>query len=182
MGQILQSGIKCIRLWGKFCYPEIICIRLTGDFTSIHAPLIKTERPHTTLLHSAIAAIRQTRRQPRAHGKEGAKITKEGCKTCQKYFKSGIKRIKVEVIKSKKGLIFIETNIQRKKIKEKILGCKIFYGGKGGARCSIFPSLATARHMNSMKFVIPLHSLYWSIHTNDESKRGTAFAFIFGVN
>ena len=37
-------------------------------------------------------------------------------------------------------------------------------------------------HMNSMKLVIPLHSLYWSIHTKDESKRGTAFAFIFGVN
>ena len=36
--------------------------------------------------------------------------------------------------------------------------------------------------MNSMKLVIPLHSLYWSIHTKDESKRGTAFAFIFGVN
>ena len=33
-----------------------------------------------------------------------------------------------------------------------------------------------------MKLVIPLHSLYWSIHTKDESKRGTAFAFIFGVN
>ena len=36
--------------------------------------------------------------------------------------------------------------------------------------------------MNSMKRVIPLHSLYWSIYTKDESKRGTAFAFIFGVN
>ena len=36
--------------------------------------------------------------------------------------------------------------------------------------------------MNSMKFVIPLHWLYWSIHTKDESKRGTAFAFIFGVS
>ena len=37
--------------------------------------------------------------------------------------------------------------------------------------------------MNSMmKLVIPLHSLYWSIHTKDESKRGTMFAFIFGVN
>ena len=36
--------------------------------------------------------------------------------------------------------------------------------------------------MNPMKLVIPLHSLYWSIHTKDESKRGTAFAFIFGVN
>ena len=33
-----------------------------------------------------------------------------------------------------------------------------------------------------MKLVIPLHSLYWSIHTKDEGKRGTAFAFIFGVN
>ena len=36
--------------------------------------------------------------------------------------------------------------------------------------------------MNSMKLVIPLHSLYWSIHTKDESKRETAFTFIFGVN
>ena len=36
--------------------------------------------------------------------------------------------------------------------------------------------------MKSMKLVIPLHSLYWSIHTKDESKRGIAFAFIFGVN
>ena len=36
--------------------------------------------------------------------------------------------------------------------------------------------------MNSMKLVIPLDSLYWSIHTKDESKRGSAFAFIFDVN
>ena len=36
--------------------------------------------------------------------------------------------------------------------------------------------------MNSMKPVIPLYSLYWSIHTKDESKRGSAFAFTFGVN
>ena len=36
--------------------------------------------------------------------------------------------------------------------------------------------------MNSMTLVIPLDSLDWSIHTKDESKRGTAFAFIFGVN
>ena len=36
--------------------------------------------------------------------------------------------------------------------------------------------------MNSMELGIPLHSLYWSIHTKDESKRGIAFAFIFGVN
>ena len=27
--------------------------------------------------------------------------------------------------------------------------------------------------MNSMKLAIPLHSLYWSIHTKDESKRGS---------
>ena len=33
-----------------------------------------------------------------------------------------------------------------------------------------------------MKLVLPLHWLYWSIHTKDESKRGSAFAFIFGVN
>ena len=33
-----------------------------------------------------------------------------------------------------------------------------------------------------MKPVILLHSLYWSIHTKDESKRGTAFAIIFGMN
>ena len=37
-------------------------------------------------------------------------------------------------------------------------------------------------NMKSMKVVILLHSLYWSIHTKVESKRGTAFAFIFGVN
>ena len=36
--------------------------------------------------------------------------------------------------------------------------------------------------MNSMKLVNPLLSLYWSIHTKDESKRDSAFAFIFGVN
>ena len=36
--------------------------------------------------------------------------------------------------------------------------------------------------MNSMKLVIQLYSLYWSIHTKDESKRRIAFAFIFGVN
>ena len=36
--------------------------------------------------------------------------------------------------------------------------------------------------MNSMKLVIPVHSLYWSIHTKDESECGTSFAFIFGVN
>ena len=48
-----------------------------------------------------------------------------------------------------------------------------------------WPSLCQSSlklHMNSMKLVIPLHLLYWSIHTKDESKRGTAFAFIFGVN
>ena len=36
--------------------------------------------------------------------------------------------------------------------------------------------------INAMKLVIPSHSLHWSIHTKDESKRGAAFAFIFGVN
>ena len=35
-------------------------------------------------------------------------------------------------------------------------------------------------NMNSTKLVILLHSLHWSNHTKDESKRGTAFAFIFG--
>ena len=40
----------------------------------------------------------------------------------------------------------------------------------------------SAKIMNSTKLVIPLHSLYWSIHTKDESKRRIAFAFIFGVN
>ena len=36
--------------------------------------------------------------------------------------------------------------------------------------------------MNSMKIVIQLHSLHWSIRTKDGSKCGTAFGFIFGVN
>ena len=31
--------------------------------------------------------------------------------------------------------------------------------------------------MNSMKVVIPWHKLYWSIHTENESKRGTTFCF-----
>ena len=35
---------------------------------------------------------------------------------------------------------------------------------------------------NMIRAVDRLHSLYWSIHTKDESKRETAFAFIFGVN
>ena len=60
-------------------------------------------------------------------------------------------------------------------------------------RGGISPS---ADSMNSMKLVIPLHLNSWkkdskrccdtttaeSIHTKDESKRGSAFAFIFGVN
>ena len=29
---------------------------------------------------------------------------------------------------------------------------------------------------------IPSHSLHWTIHTKDESKCETTFAFIFGVN
>ena len=36
--------------------------------------------------------------------------------------------------------------------------------------------------MNSMKLVILLHSLSWSIHTKDECKCRIASAFIFGVN
>ena len=51
----------------------------------------------------------------------------------------------------------------------------------------VFPNLnflfqLCPHYMDSMRLVIPLHSLYGSIHTKDESKRGTAFAFIFGVN
>ena len=46
----------------------------------------------------------------------------------------------------------------------------------------LFHPLFYILKMNSMKLVILLYSLYWSIHTKDESKRGTAFAFIFGVN
>ena len=42
---------------------------------------------------------------------------------------------------------------------------------------SLFPLF-----MNSMKLVIALHLSFWSIHTKDESKRETAFAFNFGVN
>ena len=46
----------------------------------------------------------------------------------------------------------------------------------------VISCLVAATIMDSMKLVILLHWLYWSIHTKDESKRGTAFAFIFGVN
>ena len=63
----------------------------------------------------------------------------------------------------------------------------------------LFPAASCGirmHYMNSMKLVIPLHFISWkkyserccdtttpeSIHTKDESKRGSAFAFIFGVN
>ena len=42
-----------------------------------------------------------------------------------------------------------------------------------------FATRSKAHIMNSMKLVIPLH---WLSYTKDESKHGTAFAFIFGVN
>ena len=35
--------------------------------------------------------------------------------------------------------------------------------------------------INFMELVILLHSLYWSFHTKDETKRGTAFAFLLGL-
>ena len=58
------------------------------------------------------------------------------------------------------------------------------------------PSASCFYIMNSMKLFIPLHIISWkkdskwccdtttpeSIHTKDESKRGSAFALIFGVN
>ena len=50
------------------------------------------------------------------------------------------------------------------------------------AKCCDITALFGDFFMNSMKLVILLRSLCWSIHTKDESKRGTAFAFIFGVN
>ena len=55
------------------------------------------------------------------------------------------------------------------------------YKKKRGKKIELYIGLFES-HMNSMKLVIPLHSLHWSIHTKDESKGGTAFAFIFGVN
>ena len=59
-----------------------------------------------------------------------------------------------------------------------------------------FSSLTIWYSMKSTKLVIPLHFISWnkdskrccdtatpeSIHTKDESKRGSTFAFIFGVN
>ena len=54
--------------------------------------------------------------------------------------------------------------------------------GNNGPMCTRDLGKVFSHIVNSMKLVIPLHSLYWSIHTKDESKRGTAFAFIFGVN
>ena len=49
--------------------------------------------------------------------------------------------------------------------------------------CNYYTNASAMQYiMNYMKLVLPLYSLYWSIHTKDESKRGTAFAFIFGVN
>ena len=57
-------------------------------------------------------------------------------------------------------------------------------------------ALSSKHNMSSMKIIIPLHFISLkkdskqccdtttpeSIHTKDESKRGSAFAFIFGVN
>ena len=51
-----------------------------------------------------------------------------------------------------------------------------------GPHLIFYSTLLSIVIMNSMKLVIPLHPVYGSIHTKDESKRGTAFAFIFGVN
>ena len=58
--------------------------------------------------------------------------------------------------------------------------------------CCPLPSSTDVNLMNFMKLVIPLHEkdskrcrdtrTPESIHTKDESKRGSAFAFIFGVN
>ena len=59
-------------------------------------------------------------------------------------------------------------------------GGKTFQGGQKFRNLRF--SVEKSFFMNSMKLAIPLHSWYWSIHTKDESKRGTAFAFIFGVN
>ena len=54
---------------------------------------------------------------------------------------------------------------------------------------SFSEKLVPNRHRNQHRkwcevhtYVIPLHSLKWSIHTKDESKCTTAFSFIFGVN
>ena len=57
-----------------------------------------------------------------------------------------------------------------------------FFAKKAAMSQSLIVLIVAKLVMNSMKLVVPLHSLYWSIHTKDESKRGTAFAFIFGVN
>ena len=54
--------------------------------------------------------------------------------------------------------------------------------GGGAVSYEILMFVPIKTPVNSMKLVILLHSLYWSSHTKDESKRGTAFAFIFGVN
>ena len=58
----------------------------------------------------------------------------------------------------------------------------------GGYSNNVGPFFATykfflhALNMNSMKLAVPSHSLFWSIHSKDESKRGNVFAFIFDVN
>ena len=48
--------------------------------------------------------------------------------------------------------------------------------------CALTLEMVSSLNMKSTRLVIPLHSLYWSIHTKDESERGTAFTFIFDVN
>ena len=66
------------------------------------------------------------------------------------------------------------------KLGKQVLVLSLMISGK--LDCNKTPVFGHEKGMNSMKLVIPLHWLYWSIHTKDESKRGTAFAFIFGVN
>ena len=66
---------------------------------------------------------------------------------------------------------------QEAKIRVKSQNVFLFLWNPGCCVYHTFQQLKPCRIMNSMKLVIP----YWSIHTKDESKRGTAFAFIFGV-
>ena len=97
------------------------------------------------------------------------------------YIKSEIKSniCKKEVIKT------VEMTINH--LKDVAKGCQglpeeLLHGMVPEKLCQEWGVVKIYLFMNSMTLVIPLHSLYWSIHTKDESKRGTAFAFIFSVN
>ena len=57
-----------------------------------------------------------------------------------------------------------------------------FLKGKGGWKWWTVLEASKVNHKSFIPWNLSFHSLYWSIHTKDESKSWTMFAFIFGLN